>query len=166
MVRIFLRFILLAALVALGIWVWTVLFPSPEKIIRHQLVKLAQDVSFSKTTGGLLRLAGAESVSGFFNTNVEVNIITPRHEQHTFTTRAEITQAALASRKEVSSLSVTFPDINVKVAPGKNSAVADVTVVVNIAGQQDAVVQELKITFVKSEGHWLIQKVETVRVVS
>jgi hypothetical protein len=164
--KIIWRLVLVAALAALGVWLWTVFFPSPERAIRHHLIQLAKDVSFSNTTGGWSRLAGAESVAGFFDTNVEVNINVPGHEQHTFTARAEITQAALASRKEVSSLSVRFPDINLTVAPDKTSAIADVTVMVNIAGEQDAIVQELKITFVKSEGQWLIQKIETVRTVS
>jgi hypothetical protein len=164
--KIVFRFVLLAALAAAGVWLWTVLFPGPEKAVRHQLVKLAKDVSFSGSAGGWSRLAGAESVAGFFDTNVEVNINVPGHEQHTFTARAEITQAALVSRKEVSSLSVQFPDINVTVAPDKNSATADATAVVNIAGEPEAIVQELKITFVKSGDQWLIRKIETVRTVS
>ena len=42
--------------------------------------------------------------------------------------RDEITQAALAARSTVSSLSVKFLDVDVTVAPDKQSATADLTV--------------------------------------
>lgn len=164
--KIIFRVILIAALAALGIWLWTIFFPSPEKAIRKQLTNLAGDISFSKEDGGLSRIAGAESVSAYFSTNVEVTINVPGHEQHSFTGRAEITQAALASRQAVSSLAVKFPDANVSVAPDKQSAMADVTVEVRIGGERDPIVQEMKFTFEKSEGKWLIKKIETVQPVS
>ena len=37
--KIVFRLILLAALIALGVWLWFVLFPSPEKIIRQRLIR-------------------------------------------------------------------------------------------------------------------------------
>ena len=45
--KIVFRLILLAALLALGVWLWFVLFPSPEKIIRQRLTELARTASFS-----------------------------------------------------------------------------------------------------------------------
>jgi hypothetical protein len=160
------RLILLAALLTLGVWLWTVFFPSPEKVIRKRLASLAADVSFSQGDGTLSRLVDAESVSDFFATNVEVNIDVPGHEQHTFAGRDEITQAALGSRQAVSSLTVKFPDVSVAVGADKQSAAAEVTVEISAAGDRDPVVQELKVTFGKSEGQWLINKVETVRTIS
>jgi hypothetical protein len=82
------------------------------------------------------------------------------------TSRAGITQAALLSRQVATSLDVKFPDVNVTVAPDGNSATADVTVDANVSGQSDAILQEVKFTFVREDGHWLINKVETVRVLS
>jgi hypothetical protein len=61
---------------------------------------------------------------------------------------------------------VKFPDINVTVAPDKNSATADVTVEGTVSGEHDAILQEMKFTFEKTDGHWLINRVETVRVLS
>jgi outer membrane protein assembly factor BamA len=160
------KLILLAAIFALGVWFYFFLFPSPEKIIRRQLTKLARDVSFSKDEGNLVRIAHAENVGDFFSTNVEVDINVPGYEQTTLDTRAEITQAALASRQAINSLAVKFPDINPTVAPDKQSATADVTVEINASNEHDTVFQELKITFEKSEGKWLIKKIETVRTLS
>jgi hypothetical protein len=160
------RLVLLAALVALGVWLWLVLFPSPEKIIRKRLVQLAQDVSFSTSDGNLSRLISAQSVAGFFSTNIEVNIDVPGRVQHDFMGRDEITQAALASRSAVSGLKVKFPDIGVMIAPDKQSATADVTLDATVSGESDAIVQELKFTFQKIDGQWLITRIETIRTLS
>jgi hypothetical protein len=159
----FLRLILLAAVVALGVWLYFILFPSPEKIIRKHLVKLAQTVSFSSNEGSLAKLAGAQSVAGFFSTNAGVNLDVPGYEPQTLTGRDEITQFAIAARSSVSSLAVKFPDMNVTVAPDKQSATADVTAEANVAGEKDVIVQEMKFTFEKTGEGWLIRRVETVR---
>jgi hypothetical protein len=160
------RLILLAALVALGFWLWIIFFPSPEKAIRMQLTKLARDISFSKDEGSLARITDAESLSGFFSTNVEVTVNIPGYEQHTLVGRAEITQVALASRSRASELSVQFPDVTVTVAPDKQSAAADVTAEMNVDGEKDAIVQEMKFTFEKTAEGWLIKRVETIRLLS
>lgn len=161
-----LRLILAGAVIAAGFWLWTFLFPSPETVIRHQLNKLAAKVSFSSDEGTLARMASAETVADFFASNVEVNIDVPGYEQQTLAGRDEITQAALGSRQAVKWLSVKFPDINVTVAPGKESAVADVTVEVNSPNESVAGVQEMKISFQQTERRWLIDQVKTVRSVS
>ncbi|MGH7950570.1 MAG: hypothetical protein ACREFE_01420 [Limisphaerales bacterium] len=160
------KFALLAALIALGVWLWFILFPSPEEIVRNHLAKIARDVSFSKSEGNLTRITRAESVSGFFSTNVEVNVNVPGRIQHRFVGRAEITQAALDSPTFVKGLAVKFPDVNVTLAPDEQSATADVTLEVNVAGERDPIVQELKITFQKLDGDWLITRLETVRTLS
>jgi hypothetical protein len=63
-------------------------------------------------------------------------------------------------------MKVQFPDINITVAPDKQSAVADLTIAVSIAGEHDSIVQEMKITLQKISGQWLIIRVETVRTLS
>jgi hypothetical protein len=161
-----LKLVLLTALIALGVWLWLVLFPSPEKIIRHRLEKLAQKISFSPGEGNLARIASAESVDGYFSTNVEVNIDVPGRVQHSFWGRAEITQAALASRSAVSGLTVKFPDVNVTVMPDKQNATADLTFEATVNGQADVIVQEMRVTLQKIDGQWQITHVETVRTLS
>jgi hypothetical protein len=160
------RLILLAVLAALGVWLWTIFFPSPEHVIRKQLAKLAQDVSFSQNENNLVKIADAQGVADFFSSNVEINITIPGHEQETIAGRDQITQAALASRTAATDLDVKFPDVNVTVAPDKNSATADVTLEATVSGERNAIVQEVKITFEKVDGKWLISAVETVRTLS
>jgi len=164
--KIVLSVLLLAALVALGIWLWTIFFPSPEKIVRRQLGEVAKRVSFAADEGALARLADAQSLAGYFATNVEVNINTRQGDRQNFVGRDQITQAALAARSAVSSLNVKFLDVDVTVAPDKQSATADLTVDANVASQPDAIVQEVKITLKKIAGQWLITRVTTVRILS
>jgi hypothetical protein len=164
--KIVFRVVLLAALAALGIWLWTIFFPSPEKIIRRQLNEVAKRVSFTADEGTLARLADAQSLAGYFATNVEVNINTRETDRQSFVGRDQITQAALAARSAVGSLNVKFLDVDVTVAPDKQSATADLTVDANVAGQPEAIVQEVKITLQKIAGQWLITRVATVRILS
>lgn len=160
------RIVLLIVVAAVGVWLWMTFFPNPEKIVRRQLVKLAGDVSFSKDENNLVKIADAQSVADFFASNVVVNIDVPGHEVPSLAGRAEITQAALLSRQQVTDLQVKFPDVNVTVAADKLSATADVTVQATVSGQANAIVQEVKFTFEKIDGQWLITKVETVRALS
>ena len=164
--KIVFRLILTAALVALGVWLWFVLFPSPEKVIHKRLVALANTVSFSSNENNLVRLAGAQNIGGFFSVDVQVDIDVPGHERHNFTSRQEITQAALAVRSAVAALKVKFPDINITVAPDKQSAVANLTLEARVSGQPDLIVQEMKFTLQKIEGRWLVTHIETVRTLS
>jgi hypothetical protein len=160
------RLILAVLFAALAIWLWTVFFPSPERIIKKRLAKLAEDASFSQNENDLAKLATAQSIPDFFSSNVEVNITVPGHEQQRMTGRDEVRTAAIASRAAATDLNVKFPDVIVTVAPDKRSATADVTVDATVSGERDAIVQELKITFQKIDGHWLINGIETVQNVS
>ena len=164
--KMVLKIFVLVAFIALGLWLWTVFFPSPEKVIRQRLVKLAEQVSFSPKEGNLARIAGAQGVGGFFSTNVEVNIDVPGHEHFSLWSRDEITQAAMASRMRVSGLVVKFPDVIVKVMPDKLNATANVTLEATVVGDSDSIIQELKVTLQKVDGQWLVTHVETVRTLS
>lgn len=164
--KIAFRVVLLAVLAALGAWLWTVLFPSPEKIIRRRLDEVAKHVSFAANESTLARLASAQGLADYFATNVEVNVNTREGDRQEFVGRPQITQAALGARSALGSLSVKFLDVNVTVAPDQQSATADLTVDANVSGQPNAIVQEVKITLQKIGGQWLITRVATVRVIS
>jgi hypothetical protein len=163
--KIIIRIVLLAALAVLGIWLWTVLFPRPEKVIRRRLTELARTVSSSANESDLARLAAARSVAGFFAADVELNVDLPELGQRTMD-HVEITQLALMGRSRAGGLQVKFPDINITVAPDKQSAMADLTVEANISGEHDSVVREMKFTLRKTDGQWLITRIETVRTLT
>jgi len=164
--KIVLRLILLAALAALGVWLWTVLFPSPEKVIRRRLVELARTVSSPPNESDLTRLAVARSVAGFFSAPVELKLAIPELGQRDSIDREEITAMVLMVRSRAGGLRVNFPDINVTVAPDRHSAVANLTVDATISGERDRLLQEMKFTLRQIDGQWLITRVETVQTLS
>jgi ketosteroid isomerase-like protein len=104
-------------------------------------------------------------VAGFFAADVELNVDLPELGQRTMD-RVEITQLALMGRSRAGGLQVKFPDINITVAPDKQSAMADLTVEANISGEHDSVVREMKFTLRKTDGQWLITRIETVRTLT
>jgi hypothetical protein len=163
--KIIIRIVLLAALAALGVWLWTVLFPSPEKVIRRRLMELARTVSSSPNESDLTRLAAARSVAGFFASTVELNVDLPELGQRTLD-REELTQLALLARSRAGGVHVKFPDITITVAPDKQSAVADLTVEANVSGERDSIVREMKFTLRKTDGQWLITRIETIRTLT
>lgn len=163
--KIVVRFVLMLAVAALGVWLWLVLFPSPEKVIAGQFEKLARAASVRPGEGYLPRLIGAQKVGGFFSDSVEVNIDLPGRQQHATMSRDDIVQAMLAADSS-GGLTVKFPDINVAVGADKETAQADITVEARVPGGQDMMVQAMKFTLRKIAGKWLITRVQTVRTLS
>ncbi|HTY86505.1 MAG TPA: hypothetical protein VMB80_03495 [Candidatus Acidoferrum sp.] len=154
------------ALSVLAVWLWTVLFPSPEKVIRRRLLELARTVSTPGNESDLARLAAAHGVAGFFSTNIELNIESPRYGRQNLTDREEITQAVYYARSRPGGVQVTFPDITVTVAPDRQSAEAHLTVEARLGTDPDATVQQMKFNLRLVDGRWLITRVETVRTLS
>jgi hypothetical protein len=157
------RLVLLGILITAGVWLWTPVFPSPEKVVRTRLAQVAAEASFNSGENPLVIAARSENLASRFSTNVEVNLNAPGFERLQFSGRADITQAAAGARTRLGSLKVEFPDVSVTVAPDRQSAVADVAVKVQAAGEKDFIVQEVKFTFQKIGGDWLITRVESVR---
>jgi hypothetical protein len=160
------RGLLAIALVALAVWLWTVLFPGPDRIIRQRLNQLAKTTSFAGNESPLARLANVQHISGFFTTDVEIRVDVPGRYPQVLTGRDELTQVAMQARSVLSGLDVKFFDINVTVAPDKQSAEANLTLRAKVAGDRDVIVQELKVKLNKSEGNWRINRIETVRTLT
>ncbi len=154
---------LLVALCALAIWLWRVLVPTQEQIIRKRLIHIAQLASFSTGQSPLVKLANAQELSNLCAPDAEIAVDIPGHS-HRFSGRDEIREAALGARSAASTFHVEFLDISVTLGPDKQSAEAHLTAKGQMQGEQ--VVQELKFTFKKIEGKWLIQHVETVKTLS
>jgi hypothetical protein len=162
-VRIATRLFLIALVAALGVWLWGVLFPNPDRAIRKRLAEAARAASFAPGESYFSRLSGAQRLSDLFATNVEVNIDIPGHQEGHWAGREEILQAALGARATLQSLSVTFPDMTLIIGPGKESATADLTAEARISGDSDLFVEEMKFTLRKDGSRWLITRVQTVQ---
>jgi hypothetical protein len=159
------RLVLLGTVVMAGVWLWLFLFPSPEKVIVRQFAKLARAASARPGEGALPRLIGAQTVGNFFATSVEINIDLPAHQRNDTLTRDDVVQAVMAIQSS-GGMTIKFPDVNVTVGPGAETAEADVTVEAQVQGEQDMMVQEMKFTLRKIDGKWLITRVQTVRTLS
>src|SRR5882757_5697521 len=96
--KILFRLLLLAVVVAAGVWLWTILFPGPEKIIRQRLAEIARLASFSPDENPLAALGGARKLAGFCSPDLHVKLAAPANVEHTFEGREEITQSDLAAR--------------------------------------------------------------------
>jgi hypothetical protein len=154
-----------AVFVALGLWGWSVLFPSPEKAIRKRLDALAKAASFSTKENLLTKAWNASELGQFFTLDVQVTVDVPG-TQHTLSGRDELLQAAVGARSQVSSLSIEFPDIKVAVAPDGSSAVINLTAKGKAAGEEGVYLQELRVHMIRVERNWLIDQIETVKTLS
>jgi len=161
--KILTRLILLLILVALGFLVWSFLFPNPQKVIRNRLNRVVKLASFSANDGNISRGIAIQTLGTYFSDDVEVKVDVPNYETHTFNHREELMQAAMGARSVVSSIKADFPDIKVDLGPDNLSATADVTLRADINGEKNTVVQELKIFLKKTNGEWLIYRIDTVR---
>lgn len=164
--RILLRLCLVAALLALGWWLWTVFFPSPETVIRKRLDKVATLVSFGSKEGNFARAANVLQLTGYFSTNIEITVDTPAQSRQTLSGRDEITQAALGVRNLLSGLAVEFVDQNITLSPDQSEATVSLTGKARVTGDRDLLVQELKFFLRKINGDWLIVRIETVRTLT
>jgi hypothetical protein len=156
---------LLAAVLiaAAAVWLWTIFFPNPDRVIRKRLAETARAASFAPGQSVFSRLAGAQRLANFFATNVQVNIDIPGHQQRQWSGRDDLLQAALGARSSIESLKVTFPDISLSIDPDKESATADLTAEARISGDSYLYVEEMKFMFRKFGGEWLITQVQTVQ---
>ena len=164
--KIIIRLVLLAAFIALGVWLWGILFPSPEKIIRKRLAEVASAASFAPNEGDLTRMVNVTALAGYFSSDAQVSLDAPGRERHEISGRDEITKVAMAARSTLSSLKVEFLDMNVSVSPDKQSATVDLTAKADTATEKNFVVQEIKFVLKKIDGEWFITRVETVHPLS
>ena len=161
------RILLLAALGAVGYWGWSVLFPNPEKVIRKRLGELARAASSSSKDSLLTTAWNASSLMDFFTPDVRVAIDVPG-AQHNITGRDELLQAALLARQQYPSLKIDFPDMQVTLAPDKESATVNLTARGKARGQKgsELYVEELRLSLVKVKRDWLISEIVSVRTLS
>jgi hypothetical protein len=160
------RFLTLLALLALGLWLRSVLFPGPEKIIRRQLAAAAKIASFAGNEGPLTKVRNASKLAGYFSLDAQVTFDAPGHGQQMLSGRNEIQQTAMGARSAISSLAVEFLDVNVTLTADKQSATVDLTAKARVGGDSSAYVQEMKFVLKNINGQWLIVRVETVKTLS
>ena len=164
--RIIARLALVAVLVALGFWLYTVLFPSPEKVIRKRLAEVAQLASIRRGQGLLSLATSIQELANCFDSQVEITLNWRGRSDHSLAGRDEIIEAAKLAHGQFKTLEIEFLDMNVMLAPDKQSATVNLTAKVTTSEDRDFQVQEFIVTLKKVNGEWLIFKIETVRTLS
>ncbi len=155
-----------AVIVGLGIWLWTVMFPSPEKAIRMRLNALAKTLSFNSKGGVLGKAYDAQKAAEFFTTDVDVEVNLSGYEPISLHGRDEVLQIAMAARGRLTSLKIEFPDMNISIAPDGQTAKVNLTGKGTIPGERDISAQEFNFMMKKVDGKWLIYRIETVNTLS
>lgn len=164
--KIVIRFVLLAALIALGVWLYTVLFPGPEKAVRKHLTKVARLASIKPDQGLLGRASSIQELANCFAPEIEITLNLRGGSDHTFRKRDEIIEVAKLAHARFKTLQIDFLDMNVALAPDKESATVHLTAKASSSEEVDFQVQEFKFTLQKINGEWLIIRIETVRTLS
>jgi hypothetical protein len=164
--KIVLRLALLAVLVAVGFWLYTIFFPGPEKVIRKRLARVAQLASVRPDQGLLSRGSSIQELANCFDSKVEITFNWREGSQHTLAGRDEIIEAAKLAHGRFKRLEIEFLDMNVALAADKQSATVHLTAKITSSDERDFQVQEFKIHLKKVNGEWLIFQIETVRTLS
>ena len=163
MVKIVSRLILIAIVGMLGFWLWTELFPSPEKIVLKKISALAATATFGANDGTFTRAGKASNLIGYFSTDCEISYDVSGLGSHTFSSRDEIREAAAGVYANVASLKVQFTDAVAHVAADKQSVEVTCTARIALGDYKDYGIQELRVQFKKIDHDWLITRVETVK---
>ncbi len=142
------------------------LFPTEDQRIRRMLAGVADAVSVPPDPKPLGNLVAVQKLIGFFAADAEIVVDAPEVGKHSLAGRDEIMQAVLAVRSNVKGLKVEFLDIDVAVDSQKQTAVAGLTAKATVKAERDFGVPELRMQMVKTDGHWLITRVETVKTLS
>ena len=153
-------------LAGLAFWLWTVMFPSPEKVVRSRLNALAKAISFKSGASTIAKAYNAEKAAEFFTTDVDVEVSLAGFEPISLHGRDEILQIAMAARSRLTSLKVEFPDVNITFSADGQTAKVNLTGKATIPGERDISAQEFNFQLKKVDGKWLIFHVETVRTLS
>ena len=166
--KIIFRLVLLAASVALGCWLWTVLFPGPEKLVLRKISSLAATATFSASDGNITRATKVSSFIGYFSTDAEIIFDVKGYPAHTLSGRDEIRESAAGGFTSLSALNVQFLDVSVRL--GADKLTADVSCTARVYGgdgrDKDFGVQEMRFQLKKIDGDWLITRAETVKTLS
>src|SRR5579871_6875847 len=129
--------LLLVAVAGLAFWLWTVFFPSPEKVIQSRLNALAKTASFDSRGGLISQALNAEKIGEFFTLDVDVEVTVAGFEGFSMHGRDEVQQAAAAARHRLTALKVEFVDMNVTLDADGQGAKVNLTGNAKVPGEKE-----------------------------
>jgi hypothetical protein len=150
---------------SLLLWGYFVLFPSDEKQIRARLQRLSHLASIESGESMLVRLAKANQLVDLFSANISIHFQGRGRDFGPITDRAELREALLAVQANVKQAQIHFPGVELEIAPDKQSATAQLTALIDLNGEKNEIVHELKFVLQKMEKQWLITEVSSLRTI-
>ncbi len=157
---------MLALVAAGGLWLWRVLFPGDEALIRRQIEELAEVASFPANEAPLAKLTNAGKLAAFFTADGEVDIAPWGYQRVVINGRDELRQAAFGARNAISSLTVGVAAITIALGPGDDQANASFTLTGRSAENPERQSQTMELEFRRVDGDWLIRRARNVEYLS
>jgi len=148
---------------ALGVWIFRILFPGDEKLIRKMLAEAAETAGIKVNENPLFKLAAAKKLVGFFSPDAVLKLDVSGMDARSINGRDDLLQAVAAALASLQEARIQLREIHVNVDPDKQSATAQLVATAYLNGGSDPLVQELKLQLRKIDGHWKIARVETVK---
>jgi hypothetical protein len=158
-----LKIIPIVFVLALSVWIYQILFPSDEKLIRQLLAKAAETAAVKANENPLFKLAGANKLAGFFSLDAVLKVDVAGVDTRTINSWEDLVQAFSAARAGLQEASFHLHEVHVNVNPGQQSADAQLVATAYLNGSADPLVQELKMQLKKIDRRWKISRVETVK---
>jgi len=156
------KILIILALAGAVIWGLRILFPGDETRIHRNLEELSELATFTGREGNFKKVATASALSEHFSTNAEIVIEVAGSGVGTLQGRGEIRQRVFAAMTQGRAFQVQFYDINIVVAPDKQTATAEMTAKIS-PGDGDFIVQELRFHLGKADSNWVIERIETMK---
>jgi len=153
----------IVAALLLGVWIYRILFPNDEKLIRQLLAEAAEIAAVKPEENPLLKIAGASKLVGFFSPDAVLKLDVAGVDTRTLDNPDDLRQAVTAARASLQEAKFQLHQIEVNMGPGSQSATAQLVALVYLNGSGDPLVQELKMQLKKIDRHWKISRVETVK---
>lgn len=153
------QILVLATAVALGFWLYRVMFPDDADVIRKQLAGMAEVASFDASEGQIAKVSNAGKLANYFTIDAEISMKPWGYRQVTVNGRTEIRRTALGARSAVSSLAVSVDRIDVTVAEDRDTAQVDLSLSVRSSRQDQSWNEGMDVQMKRIEGDWLIFRV-------
>ena len=153
---------LLLGVAALLIWKY---FPNEEKAIRQRLAQVAEKISTGANDSMLVRVAEASSLREYFTQDVIIAVERKGGEVISQQGRDELIEGIKVAKGNADLLrqaEFKFLDVQVKRMEA-DAATVYLTILGDVNGEKNAVTQETVVEMKKTDGDWLIAKVETIR---
>ena len=144
--------------------IWYFFFPPPERVIRKNLAGLAEEVS-ERPQGNIATMANVNSIAGYFHPQVSLNLQGFGRGVEVISSRGEVQRMALAARQQVGWLEVEFNNVHVQVAEDQQSARVNLTALVRFEGQEQPLVQDVRVEFEKMDRDWLIRSIQPIQLI-